>query len=295
MLLRALAEEFDSYNQKHRKPRTAEFYRQRLAGFVKAHGEARAEDLRPHHVYAFKATWHLVLAVQRLYRWASEEMEFIATNPMVKIKRPRLGARRRILERRELCRLLRRAPAALRRFLLAARETAARPQELRELAWQDLHWQGDYRTMAVELAAGRAWFNLVEFKGRERRADATAERIIPVSPRFGRLLARLARGRPREGVIFRRDNRQAWNKNALRMSLRRVLLAAGLAGKVRGEGVCLYTLRHTAATELVRQGLEAFHVKTMLGHANVKTTQRYIHISRAILMEEWQKFHDRRK
>lgn len=295
MRLRDLAELFFSYNAANRRPRTVEFYRTRLALFVAKYGDQEAETLRPFHVLAFRCTWHLVLSVQRLFRWAADEQEILAANPMLKLRRPRLGARRRTLTRAELMRVFRASRPAFRRFLMALRETAARPQEIRELDWKDIRWNGDYRALAGELAAGRCYFQLSDYKGRSRRADTTEPRLIPVSPRLGRTLARLAVGRPLAGRVFVTEAGAGWNRNSLRLRMRRTLIKAGLADTVRGERIVCYSMRHTAATDLAGRGMQTSVLQQLLGHANIRTTQRYVHFQQRHLIEQWEQFHKRRK
>jgi site-specific recombinase XerD len=43
-------------------------------------------------------------------------------------------------------------------------------------------------------------------------------------------------------------------------------------------GVTYHTLRHSAATILLRMGLSLHEVRDILGHASVKTTERYAHV-----------------
>lgn len=294
MLLRQLVGKFLHYCENQRARRTAEFYRDHLRKVVKKFGDLRAAELRPHHCLEFKLTWHLVLTVQRLYRWAVDEQELLPVNPMLKLRRPRLGARRRVLAPAELLRLLRCAAPDFRRFLLFARETGARPQEIRQLAWGDLRGQEGKTSLEASLRAGVAYFELLEYKGRARRTDQSAPRIIPVSPRLGRLLLRLQACRPRGGLILRTGNKQPWNKDSLRMRLRRLLLRTGLAGQVHGESICCYTLRHTSLTSFAAQGMQTSVVQQIAGHANIRTTQRYIHLQRAQIMDNWRDYWSRR-
>jgi integrase len=55
--------------------------------------------------------------------------------------------------------------------------------------------------------------------------------------------------------------------------------AAGLAD------VRIHDLRHSFASALVNRGMTLYDVKELLGHANVVTTQRYAHLSKARLRE----------
>lgn len=46
-----------------------------------------------------------------------------------------------------------------------------------------------------------------------------------------------------------------------------------------GMDVCVHTLRHTCATNLVRKGVPLATVARLLGHRNIQTTMRYAHTS----------------
>jgi len=294
MRLAELVELFHRFNRQHKRPRTADFYRDHLRRVVAKYGELDAAELRPFHLLDFRMTWHLVLSVQRLYKWAVDEMDLLQTNPVKKLRRPRLGARCRVLAPAELLRLMRRARADFRRVLLMGRESAARPQELAALRFEELQWEGSAQEMRAALRDGRAWFSLTDYKGRSRRADNTSPRIIPVTPRLGRLLLRLIERRGQVGPVLLSDQGAEWNRNSLRMRMRRAVARAALPSLVHGERVVCYTLRHTALTSVVARGMQTSVVQQLAGHANIRTTARYIHLHRKHLMDTWQAFHARK-
>jgi integrase len=291
--LKALYELFCAYNTANRARRTAQFYRDTLAKVARAHGELDADQLRPHHLLPWRATWHLIVAVQRLYRWAAEQ-ELATAAAIVKMRRPRPGKRRRVLSRRDLSRLLRAAPADLRRLLLAARETAARPLEVRELSWDQLEWP-DAEHVARALTTGRASFALTSFKGQLFRGEFSPARHVAVSPRLGRLLLRLRNFATERGIIFTTARGRPWTYSALRCRMRKLRVKAGMGDAKNGEKICCYTLRHSAATQWIADGMEAMVAKELLGHARIETTQRYVHLNRKQVMNAWEQFQRRKK
>lgn len=52
-----------------------------------------------------------------------------------------------------------------------------------------------------------------------------------------------------------------------------------------------HMLRHSFATHMVQNGCGAFHLQKMLGHADISTTQIYVHLGSADLKSAYNKFH----
>jgi len=121
------------------------------------------------------------------------------------------------------------------------------------------------------------------------------ERVVPLGrPARAALEAylqqerpRLLRGRPSPFVFLGPAGRPLTRQAVWKLVKRRAL-AAGL-----GRRVSPHTLRHTFATHLLTGGADLRIVQTLLGHADIGTTQIYTHVAPARLREVHRKHHPR--
>jgi len=260
-------------------PTTHALYEHYLTRFRDDVGNIALQSLTPAALLAWSSKYHPLGCVQRLYTWATVEARLLAVNPLAGMRRPRNGHRRRILSRCERVRLLRCARPAFRAIAVALVESIARPREMREARWGDIRTSGSPAWSPAELAAGRCFFWVERFKGQKLRTDRYAVRVIPISQRLGRLLVRLwGDGHQGDDVIFRNVKRSPWTVNAVRCQFRRLRVRAALVADLRGENVVAYSLRHTSATDAVGAGIKGFTLAELMGHSDIRMTQRYVHL-----------------
>jgi integrase/recombinase XerD len=152
--------------------------------------------------------------------------------------------------------------------------TGLRVSELVSLQLQQIDFQGNYLTVKGKGAKMRA----VPFGQWARNKLLTY--MKQVRPR-------LLKGRPSPFVFTTRSGKPLSRQGFWKL-IRRHALAAGIEKKVTP-----HTLRHSFATHLVEGGADLRSVQSMLGHADISTTQIYTHVNGARLKEVHRRFHPR--
>ncbi len=74
-------------------------------------------------------------------------------------------------------------------------------------------------------------------------------------------------------------------------SVQRIVKKYSTVAGIMGKNVSPHTLRHSYATDLLRNGADIRSVQAMLGHSSVTTTQIYTHVTDKQLREIHKKFH----
>jgi integrase len=262
------------------RPATVAYYTTYLERFARHVEDCDLGDVKRLHVETFSVKRGPLVAVKAFLRWCWQVAELLPANPAAHVRTPRLGRRCRVLSRAERVLIRRHCDRALYRALLAMEQTACRPQELRALTWSMVRGPAGHAVPGADLGDGRHYFELRDYKSRDRRADPTRPRIIPITPRLGRLLNRLRRaGRWSDDVIFRSSSGRPWSANALRCAFRRLRRRLQRERDIDLAGVVPYTYRHTRATDLARAGLNAHQLREWMGHTRVETTAVYCHLT----------------
>lgn len=99
-----------------------------------------------------------------------------------------------------------------------------------------------------------------------------------------------------DDAIFIRMGKEVSSREELRLTSRSVerivkqyAIKAGISKKVTP-----HIIRHSFATDLLRNGADLRSVQMLLGHANIGTTQMYTHVTDSELHKIHQKFHNRK-
>lgn len=289
-----LASRFLTWARQCRHENTVDVYRHYFEKFLAEVGDKPASRVTPAVLSAWAVTWHQSQAIVRLYRWALADARLIKINPLEHVTHPPKGARHRIMNKKEIVKILRACPSDLRRLLIGYRESMARPGELRAAKWSHLYPKLQGKELRRALRRGEVSIVLRDYKNRKNRRLPNGPRVVLISPRLGRLIARLMRRTHKaDDTIFQTKRGQRWTANALRCRMRRLRSSLGIIRDERGETIVPYTFRHTAATEACAAGVRDRILADVLGHVETSTTARYQHLStnhlRAAMRKLWGK------
>jgi integrase/recombinase XerD len=151
--------------------------------------------------------------------------------------------------------------------------TGLRVSELVGLTLTQLHLAGGYL-----LAFGNGTKERVDPVGEE--AERAVERyLVEVRPR-------VARGRHEAVFVSARGSALS------RQQFWRLVKAYGRAAGIRS-ALSPHVLRHSFATHLLEHGADLRVVQSLLGHADISTTEIYTHIHQERLRGLYDKFHPR--
>lgn len=265
----------------------------RLADFLKARGvrswaESEAVHLRGYLSWlkgrglSARSIARNVVALRQLYRFLERE-EIIGESPVPSfVLNSRAVKLPHALGKEEVEGLLRApdpaAPLGLRDRAMVELlyATGVRVSELVSLQTHQIHLQGDYLT--------------VKGKGSKMRAVPFGKWARELLLRYlGEARPRLLRGRASPYLFITRSGKRL-TRQAFWKLIRRYALKAGIRKRVTP-----HTLRHSFATHLLEGGADLRSVQSMLGHADISTTQIYTHLTRSHLKEIHRRHHPRER
>jgi integrase len=234
-------------------PKTNEYYR--LEQLKKFFGDKPLCDIKQRDVEEWKAematrceasTFNRALTTLKGLFNKAIEWGKIGQNPAQKIGKLReTNQRVRYLTEQEIQKLLKVASLRLHQFIVLALNTGFRKANLIGLTWEDI----DFRNGVIHVLktkSGKAY-------------------DVPINNTVMDLLKVLAPGRTPSGRVLDTCNlKREWEE----------------AIEASGTTNCrIHDLRHTFASHLAMKGIDLFTISQLLGHADIKMTQRYAHLA----------------
>lgn len=275
------------------KPRrskiTIDLHRRYLYRFSNHCRRSSLAEVKRLDIENFTTKKHPLESIKCFFRWCCEGGTTLAENPAKGIRVPESGCRARTFRRREAVFMRRLAKMDLRAYLLAIEETGARPGEMRKATMANLRTVDDSEPSDENLSAGRCYFRFDEFKSRTLRKNQKTIRVIPISPRLGRLIVRIRNSVTCEGgPIFATSGRRPWSNDKVQRRVRRLRLRVGRRLKIDPKGIVCYTYRHSLATTLAVHGVTGRLLAEILGHTTERMLARYVHPSTGQMLEVFQ-------
>jgi integrase len=197
-------------------------------------------------------------------RWAAELGDLKAVPPMKKLKEnaPEI----RYLSHDELSRLLMAVDDPMwNSMIVVASRTGLRFGELSGLQWDDVDLSERKITVRRSLVKGHAG---PPKNGRVREVPLSADAVAA--------LRRLSGGD--SSPVFTLSGNPV-SRSAAHRAITRYCELAGI------KRIGWHALRHTCATQMANMDINLRKVQTILGHADIKMTERYTHISVESLLE----------
>jgi len=223
---------------------------------MKAHREMlEKKRLKPSTANKF------LIFLSSLYHLAQDmELQGISENPLKHIKPfEENNAKERFISKKEAKRLLESVQLSqninLKYVIPFLRLTGARRGEVLKAKWKDID------------TLNMIWTIPISKNGKKRH--------IPISDKLYNLIHTI----PRRSIYLFPSPKTGLPQNDIYSAWNHARVKAGL------KDVRMHDLRHSFASALVNAGRSLYEVQTLLGHSNMKMTQRYAHLSNESLMK----------
>lgn len=167
------------------------------------------------------------------------------------------------------------------------------PQSLRDRAMLELLYASGLRvTELISLATDDVNLELGYVrcvgKGNRERIVPVGEQAIEAVERYLAFGRRELAGASEDNYLFITNRGTAMTRQAFWKMLKRRALEVGISSDITP-----HTIRHSFATHLLENGADLRSVQELLGHADIRTTQIYTHLTQVKLREVYNRHHPR--
>lgn len=198
------------------------------------------------NIRMLKAMFNLAVKWGYMKENPAEDTKFLEITDAVPI---------RILTKEEIDRFLKNCSKQYYAIFYTFLATGMRKGELCNLEWSDI----DFKKRIIYIRKKKDFL------------PKSKERQIPISPKLYDLLRESPR---KSNYVFPNDDGFRYPKNKLRRKMIKIAHISNIKGLTR-----THNLRHNFATHLIMKGVDLPTVQKLLGHADIKTTMVYTHIT----------------
>jgi integrase len=220
---------------------------------------------------AAKTCRHIAFLIQACLEQAVD-WDYIAKNPMRKVKKPRVPRRRpRVVDRSGFDALLKAAAGmSIYPVIVLGMASGMRRGEMLGLEWSDLDWDRGTLEVSKSLEQTKHGLRVKSTKSGETRRFAIPAKVLDVLREHKREQdehrAIFGLGYANKNLVFARPDGEYYSPDKLGTRVRAAMQRAGLTG------VSLHSLRHSHASELLSKGAPITAVSERLGHASPNIT-----------------------
>lgn len=191
--------------------------------------------------------------LSKAFSLAVKEWEWLKDNPVLRVsKEKENNARDRWLTREEETRLLGISPEWVKQIIIFSLNTGLRLGELTSLEWSRVNVFN--KTILINITKN----------GEQRTVPLNKGALSVLEKKF------MIKSLKNDYVFINRTGGRV-NHNSLRNVFHKLLRRAGI------DNFRLHDLRHTFATRLAQRGIDIYKISKLLGHKDIKMTQRYAH------------------
>lgn len=267
--LNNLASKYLVWCEKHRAPRSLEWYQGHIDNFLKFLGDNSsipASDLKPYHVSEWvdsHPTWGntyrggAIVAIKRMYNWAIE-LGYSEINPIARLKKPQAQRREIYMTKEDFDEILSKLDDSdpFKDLLQFVWYTGCRPQEVRHIELRHYDPVHERIVFPAEESKGKRSKRIIYLHGIPLEI---IKRLIVVNT---------------DGKVFRNNRGTAWTKYAICNRFHRL-------SKIMGKRLFCYAARHGFGTRKLIQGHDHLTVAALMGHTDGSMLAKvYSHIDK---------------
>jgi len=112
---------------------------------------------------------------------------------------------------------------------------------------------------------------------RVKMGKGSKSRVVELEKKAATAIKRYLAARPQTGYeeLFLNQYGEPFSRQGIAKLVKKYLVAAGIK-----KAASVHSLRHTFATHKAMRGASPYRLRDWLGHANLNTTQLYVHLGR---------------
>lgn len=193
----------------------------------------------------------------------ARDMGYIFENPFLKVKLKKTQTKLpAFITSEDLQKIVEKETSqTLKKIYQVLFDTGLRAGEITSLKWNEVSLED----------------STIQIGSDEFETKTKSIRCVPMTKRVKNILSeqfpKVIRLNNSRAYVFHKSSGHNFTVNYISKRFKKACRAAGM-----DERIHLHSLRHSFASSLVKEGVDIYKVKTLLGHSSIQTTERYTHL-----------------